>query len=115
MELKLKDGSYVTDERGVLRSLNPEEAAVQRALMRIAARRGGFAADPEYGSRLYTLGSTKPSQRAAAARQHVMQALASEREVTLEALSYTPGGEGCGIVELTLRCGSTTATAGFNV
>ena len=75
MELKLQDGRYVFDRSGALQTVEGREELLQRALMRLAARRGSFLPDPEYGSRLYLLGRLKPAQRAAAAKLYAAEAL----------------------------------------
>lgn len=81
MELKLSEGRYVPAEAGGLRRVEGTEEKLQRILCRLSARRGGFFPMPDFGSALHTLGSLKPSARAAAARQFVHEALEAEQDV----------------------------------
>lgn len=62
--------------------------------MKLAARRGGFALLPEFGSRLYLLGNTRVSERETAARQYVAEALAEEEHLVLESISVSGLAEG---------------------
>ena len=80
------------------------DAAVQK-LVRLTARRGGFLPMPEYGSRLYMLGRTKPAQRSAAALQYVLEALEPETEITVSAVEYLPGDGDGAQLRLELACG----------
>ena len=80
MELKLEQGAYVQAGNGFVTVSGPEELA-QRVMMRLTARRGGFAPLPQYGSRLYLLSRTaKPGQYETAAMQYIAEAL---EEVTV--------------------------------
>jgi len=63
------------------------EAALQRALIRLSARRGCLPWLPELGSRLYTLRSTRPGERESYAVAYVSEALAPEPEVRVESVS----------------------------
>lgn len=105
MELKLRDGDYVAGPDGTTERVGGTEAAVQRALMRLTARRGGFLPQPDYGSRLYTLGRLKPAQRSAAAVQYVLEALEPETEISVEAVEYLPGADGSAQLRVELACG----------
>lgn len=62
---------------------------MQRLAMRLGARRGSFPLQPDYGSRLWTLGRLSPSQRASAARQYIAEALRDEEGVEIESVDYT--------------------------
>lgn len=62
--------------------------------MKLAARRGGFALLPAFGSRLYQLGSVRVSERETAARQYVAEALAEEENLVLDNLSVSGIAEG---------------------
>ena len=88
MALLLKDGDYVADERGVLRTAEGAQDLLQRVLFRLQARRGRFPFLPELGSRLYLLPREKPGDRQALARQYAAEALREEdvevTEVTVE-------------------------------
>lgn len=107
MELKIRDGQYVPGAGGSLETVEGEAEVVQRVLMRLAARRGGFAPDPEYGSRLHTLCRLKPGQRAAAAQQFVREALAAETEAEVRSVEYCPGTDGEAAVNVVLAVGGT--------
>ena len=82
MELRIEKGDYLPDGRGGF--LRVEEELLQRALLRLAARRGSLPFLPNFGSRLYLLGSVAPSVRELAAERYVTEALAPE-----EALKVT--------------------------
>ena len=88
MALLLKDGDYVADERGGLRTVEGAQDLLQRVLFRLQARRGSFPFLPELGSRLYLLPQEKPGDRQALARQYAAEALREEdvevTEVTVE-------------------------------
>ena len=114
-ELKLQNGDYVPEPGGDLLCVSGTEALVQRALMRLAARRGGFLPLPDYGSRLHTLGRLKPSQREAAAWQFALEALAPETEIALTALEYLPGDDGSAELRLELDCGGDRTAAAVRI
>ena len=102
MELKIKDGDYVAGA-GRLETLSGSAALLQRVLYRLTARRGTFPFWETMGSRLYTLGSVKKNQRAAAAKQFVAEALREEADVTVTNVSYREtAGEGLGQVSVSL-------------
>ena len=82
MALLLKDGDYVADERGGLRTVGGAQDLLQRVLFRLQARRGSFPFLPELGSRLYLLPREKPGDRQALARQYAAEALREEDVVT---------------------------------
>lgn len=88
MALLLKDGDYVADERGGLRTVEGAQDLLQRVLFRLQVRRGSFPFLPELGSRLYLLPREKPGVRQALARQCAAEALRGEdvevAEVTVE-------------------------------
>lgn len=110
MELKLRDGAYVISPAGLPETVSGAEEILQRALLRLAARRGSFWPDPEYGSRLHTLCRLKPGQRASAARLFAAEALEGERDVILEDVTYTPGEGDGGTVAVTLLLADGTET-----
>ena len=83
MELMVRDGDYVADERGGFRRAEGSGELLQRALWKLSIPRGSFPLLPELGSRLHLLGRQKPSQRAALARQYAAEALADEPELTV--------------------------------
>lgn len=88
MALLLKDGDYVADERGGLRTVEGTQDLLQRVLFRLQARRGSFPFLTKLGSRLYLLPRGKPGDRQALARQYAAEALREEdvevTEVTVE-------------------------------
>lgn len=109
MELKLRDGCYTLSAAGVPESVRGAEETLQRALMRLTARRGAFWPDPDYGSRLYTLLQLKPSRRAAAAKLFVTEALSNEPEVRATDVAFLPGVDGSATVSVTLEAEGQTA------
>jgi len=102
MELKMVDGNYVKNAYHDLASVSGTEELSQRIMMRLKARRGGFALLPDYGSRLYTLAGARPAERESLARQYIAEALSGEN-VLLEALQIHDKGDTL-TLELTLRC-----------
>ena len=87
MELKLENGGYVPARYLDLATVSGAEELAQRIVMKLTARRGGFAPLPDYGSRLYALGAVKAGQREAAARQYIAEALSGETGVALTELA----------------------------
>lgn len=79
----VRDGDYVSDERGDFRRAEGSEELLQRVLWKLAIPQGSFPLLPELGSGLHLLGRQKPSQRAGMARQYAAQALADEPELTV--------------------------------
>lgn len=78
------------------------EELKQRVRMRLSARRGAFLPMPNYGSRLHLLAQVKPSEREAAARQFVLEALAEEKELELDSLELIEGDLGQALLSLRL-------------
>ena len=111
----LQNGEYQTDDTGALRTVSGTAETVQRALMRLAARRGGFAPLPEYGSRLHSLGRLRPSQRAAAAWQYALEALAPEPEVVLRSAQLLPQADGSALLRVELVCGGERTDAAIRL
>lgn len=89
MELKLTDGYYLPRLGGGFVCVSGANELAQRVEMKLRARRGGFPLMPDFGSRLYSLHSIKPSQRDAAARQFIAEALDNEPGLTLEDLKIS--------------------------
>lgn len=98
MELKLENGCYVPGKYQGFERVSGSEELLQRVLMKLKARRGSFLPMPEYGSRLYLLPREKPSNRTAAAKSYVSEALEDEVGLKLEGLTVEQGETG----ELTL-------------
>lgn len=92
-ELKLQNGKYTASRYGGLETVRGSGELAQRVEMKLCARRGGFALMPEFGSRLYLLPTIPPSQREAAARQYIAEALADETGIRLESLELFPSGD----------------------
>lgn len=101
MEFQIKDGDYVPDGQGGLRTLEGAQEVLARVLFRLKARRGKMPFLPELGSQLYLLLREKPSIRPALARQYVAQALEEETDVTVTEVELTETGDGK--AELTVR------------
>lgn len=78
MELKVRDGDYLTDGQGGFQRAEGAEELLQRVLWKLCIRRGSFPLLPDLGSRLYQLVGEKPARREALARQYVAEALAGE-------------------------------------
>lgn len=78
MELEVKNGNYVPLEKGGISTVDGYRENIQRIMMRLQARRGGFYPLPDFGSRLYTLLGMKSGDRHGAARQFVYEALEQE-------------------------------------
>jgi len=114
MELKLVNGRYVSGETGGLCHVEGHEEKLQRILCRLSARRGGFFPMPDFGSRLHSLCSLKPSARAAAAQQFVHEALEDE-DVEIVSVSYTPGEGDSGSVDVELSLGVESGALTLNV
>lgn len=93
MELKFDAGKYVRGSCGGFETVSGREELLQRALMRLSARRGGFFPLPDFGSELHTLFAIKKSQRAAAARSMVYQALAPETRLEVRDVDYRESGD----------------------
>ena len=93
MELQLKNGDYIPDEKGGVVRLDGDAALLQRVLFRLSARRGGLSMLPELGSQLYLLGRERPEARLSAARQYAAEAVQPEG-VTVEDVRLTDRGGG---------------------
>lgn len=109
MELKLTDGRYSASGSGGMELVSGYEELMQRVTMKLSARRGGFAAMPDYGSRLHLLYRTKPSDRQEAAKKYVAEALAEESDVTVEDLEVLELGNGALGLRLELMAGGGSA------
>jgi len=93
--LELRDGDYVYDGVSGLRRVSGQEALLQRVLFRLTARRGAFPFWEGLGSQLWRLGQLRPSERPAAARQYVAEALAEETGVRVEGVTLAEEGGRC--------------------
>lgn len=115
MDFKLQNGDYIPDGRGGLALVGGEEETLQRALIRLTARRGAFPWLPELGSRLYLLRHTRPEARAVMAEAYVSEALAAETDVTVEEWELEDGGDGRLLLTVRLRAGARSAVYGMEV
>lgn len=84
MSLYLKDGDYVPDGNGGFVTLAVGEDILARMLLKLKARRGAFSLLPEFGSRLYRLPGEKASRRGTVAKQYVEEALADEKDLSVQ-------------------------------
>lgn len=114
MELKLENGKYTAVSRGGLEFVSGAEELRQRIEMKLTARRGGFALMPEFGSRLYLLPTVKPSQREAAARQYIAEAL-SDEDVSIDRITLADGGDGVLQLDLGLSAGEAALSVSVSV
>lgn len=103
MELKLENGRYCSGNGGGFETVRGSSELAQRVEMKLCARRGGFALMPEFGSRLYMLPKVRASEREAAARQYIAEALSDEPEVVLSGIVLSYGDEGVLRLELTFN------------
>lgn len=79
MDGYLVDGDYVYDGAGgVKASADERDALLRRCLDRLKARRGGCVLDPEFGSRLWTIGREERRGRQSAAMRYASEALEPE-------------------------------------
>jgi len=102
MELKLSGGDYAVTE-GRIETVSGAEEILQRVLMKLAARRGGFAPLPNFGSRLHLLPGVRKSERAALCEAYIAEALADEPEVAISSVGVSEAGGEIRIA-LALRC-----------
>lgn len=72
---QLNNGDYVVRGGGGIVRLRGNNALAANCLFRLQCRRGSFPFLPELGSRLWQLGTERPSNREACARQYCMEAL----------------------------------------
>ncbi len=88
--MQLNQGDYVLNNAGALTSLSGMEEVLQRVLIKLTARRGGFPLLPELGSQLYLLLRQSPANRETLAKQYIQEALADEAELTVTGVTLTP-------------------------
>ncbi len=101
MELQLRGGDYVPDGKGSFVTATGAEETLQRALIRLSARRGCLPWLPELGSRLYLLRAARPQERDMAAMGYVSEAL--EPEEGLSVRDVTVGEEADGRLTVVVR------------
>ena len=90
MELKLQNGDYVVDGIGGLCRVSGHEELLQRVLFRLSARRGMFPFLKNLGSSLWKLGQLVESERGAAAKQYVVEALEAEKDLQVLSVALVP-------------------------
>ena len=79
MDGYLVDGDYVYDGAGGVKvSDDKRDALLRRCLDRLKARRGGCVLEPEFGSRLWTIGREERRGRESAAMRYASEALEPE-------------------------------------
>ena len=93
MELKIKNGDYVPNGHGGFATVQGTEKLLQRALLKLTARRGLFPFMETFGSRLWQLGRVEPAGRRAAAIQYAAEALEGE-SLTVTDVIPSDGGDG---------------------
>lgn len=108
--LVLRNGEYVPEGDG-LRTAAGSEILLQRVMMKLTARRGQFPFMEDFGSRLWTLGRLKASERQAAAEQYVMEALSDEDGLTVERVTLAAEDGGRMALTAVLSMGETHLTA----
>jgi phage gp46-like protein len=115
MTLLLKDGDYVPDSQGALSTLSGSGEVLQRVLLKLTARRGGFPLLPELGSQLYQLLRHSPAQREAQAKQYIQEALADETDLSITGVALTPMSEDALHIAVTMDWQGETLTAELDV
>ena len=109
MELKIRNGDYISDGIGGEQRADGTEALLARALFRLSVRRGSFPFLPELGSELHLLGREKPSTRASAAKQYAAAALAEETALRVEDVELTERGDGAAVLRMMLTANGESA------
>lgn len=112
-ELELKNGEYVRSEDGGLATVSGTAETVQRIMMRLCARRGGFYPMPDFGSRLYKLIGMRSRERDAAARQFIHEALADE-DAEIKSIECRDGGDSL-FIDLRLDISGTETELGIRI
>jgi len=114
MALILRDGDYVPDGKGGLRTVRGSGELLERVLWKLSVRRGSFPFLPALGSRLHLLGRAPARDRPALAEQYVRQALADE-DVTVTAVALSPAEEGKADLTVSLLWQGEELTAAVEV
>ncbi|HCC34485.1 MAG TPA: histidine kinase [Ruminococcaceae bacterium] len=86
MDIKLKDGDFDRDERGLPVSITGNEELLQRCLIRLSVPRGRFILNGDLGSEIKSLLKAKPAELDARAYQLVAGALEPVKEVRVESV-----------------------------
>ena len=103
MENLLRDGDYVPNGFGGFTRLYGTQELLARALFKLTCRRGSFPFLKDLGSRLYELGSLRPSEREAAAKIYCEQALQG-MGLSVDDVKLTQLPSGQARVEVYLTC-----------
>jgi len=111
LEFALRAGDYRPDGRGSFVAVSGPEALLQRALIRLSARRGCLPWLPELGSRLHMLRSARSDEWDVLAQAYVTEALAPEEDVRVETVSVTQPEPGRLHIEAILSAGGRRAAA----
>ena len=114
MELKFKNGDYVPDGKGGYVTVHGTEQLLQRALMKLMARRGAFPFLENFGSRLWQLGQVEPAGRRAAAIQYAAEALEGE-DVSVRDVMIADGENGVLNIQVILQVQEEIRTLGLTV
>lgn len=114
MELGIRNGDYVPDGTGQLKTYNGGEGVLARVLFRLTAHRGAFPFLPELGSRLYTVMREKAAFRQALAAQYVEEALREEADVKVTGVDWQETGEQ-GILTVYLEWQGEQLTTALNL
>ena len=93
----------MVSESGELSTVTEQEEKIQRIMCRLGARRGAFFPMKNFGSRLYTLPSFKPSARNGAAGQFVHEALAEEEGVEILSVACENGADNSCVVKVEMN------------
>lgn len=110
MALVLRNGDYVPDGLGGFQRAEGAAEVLERVLWKLTVRRGSFPFLPGLGSRLHTLGLTKPGEREALAGQYVREALVDE-DVDVQEVALRQKGDRA-VVSVRMEWqGETLATA----
>ena len=116
MALALRNGDYVSDGAAGLCRAQGQAALLQRVLFRLSARRGSFPFQEDLGSRLWQLGQLPLAARQAAAQQYVAEALAQERDLSVERVTLLQNGDAASLTaELLYEGTSLTVTVDIQV
>jgi len=75
MDTLLYSGDHATDARGMPFPITGTQELVQRALLRLAVRRGSFVHDRNLGSELYRLSRDTSAATLRAAKSYIQEAL----------------------------------------
>lgn len=84
MDTAIKDGDFLTDEKGLPVQISGAQELLQRAMFRLTVKQGSFLYDQRLGSRLYTLKGAYGSGETLSenAMQMVREALAPLPQIT---------------------------------